>query len=519
MNIKTRLFQFVLWCLVVTIVSCTKQLNTNLTNPNGIGIDAIKGKDVFAQALVSSVTNKIGANISSASDNYDYVQNWMGYWARNSDWAASGTQAQVENFELPTSFSNGVWQSLYHNIYDYNYVIGNSTANSILPGASMVMRAMVFQDLVDQFGNIPYFQAGNPTITTPVYDSATTIYKDLILQIDSAILAIQSSQSTPDDASDEMFKGNKSLWLQFANTIKLRVLLRQVPNVYSANDPFITAEINKSISQGGFMGVGQDAVINPGFTDATTQQNPFWAVYGFQPGGSPGPPPVGTYYQNYNFFCANVNMLNFLVSTSDPRLSYFYGLNSATPAGYGGNVLGSSSTSASQTSPVGPGVLQAASMSALLFSASESLFMQAEAAQRGMIAGGNFTSLYKQAVEESFRYLGVPNFAAAADNFISGSASDLVNIGISSNSLQTILYQKWVAECEMDPFESYSDYRRTGYPVFAVISVSVPPGTPMPKRLLYPQSEYTQNPVNLQSNLGAASQPASDIYKKIFWGM
>ena len=79
----------------------------------------------------------------------------------------------------------------------------------------------------------------------------------------------------------------------------------------------------------------------------------FWAVYGFQPGGSPGPPQVGTYYQNYNFFCANVTVLDFLDSTSDPRLRYFFGVNST--GGYGGNVLGASNNPVGVTSPIGTG--------------------------------------------------------------------------------------------------------------------------------------------------------------------
>jgi Starch-binding associating with outer membrane len=514
MNIKNKLFPLVLLCGIVAVVSCKKQLDTNLSDPNGVGIVSITGKDVFPQALVATVSNKIGLS-TSGSDNTDYCQNWMGYWARNTDWASSGAQAQVENFQIPTSAANGPWQSLYHNIYDYNYVIGNSATNSILPGASRVMRAMVFQDLVDQFGNVPYFQAGNPTITTPKYDSAAVIYVDLINQLDTAITQINASQSTPDDASDVMFKASKTLWVQFANTIKLRILLRQVPN--TANQSYVSTQIGIIVQNGtGFLQPGQDALINPGFQDAQTKQSPFWAQYGFQPGGHPGPPQVGTYYQNYNFFCANVNMLNFLNSTADPRLSYFYGLNTSTPAGYGANVLGSSNTPVAQTSPIGPGILQNASMPALLFSASQSLFMQAEATQRGLLTG-SFAGLYKQAVEESFRYLGVPSYTSAADNFITGSTNTNVNIATSANPLQTILYQKWVAECELDPLESYSDYRRTGFPVFTTISTSVPAGTPMPVRLLYPQSEYTQNAVNLQANLGAATQPASDVYRNIFW--
>jgi hypothetical protein len=501
--IKNKLFQILFIFAALATVSCTKQLNTNLSNPNGVGINTISGKDVFAQALLSTVTNKIGANISTASDNYDYAQEWMGFWARNSGWAASGEPARIETYALINSDANGVWQSVYHNIYDYNFVIGNSSANSILPGAATVIRAMLFQDLVDQFGNIPFSQACQPLVSiTPAYDSATTIYKRLVAQVDSAITMINSSQSTADDASDIMFSGNKSKWLAFANTIKLRLLLRQVPNVYAPSSAYIAAELSNVASQGGFIGAGQDATINPGFVDVSNQQNPFWGVYGFQPNG-------GSAYQNNSFFCANAVMFDTLQATSDPRLGYFYGNVPGQPGVYLANPLGSTPNAAS---PIGPGVLQSPEMPALLLSASQSLFMQAEAAQRGMITG-NYTSLFQTAVEESFRYLAISNYKTVADNFITGSADPFVNINISSNPLATILGQKWVAECGLDGLEAYNDYRRTGYPViYGTFS-----GANIPQeRLLYPESEYTQNQINVNAQGQAAlGQAAATV--PIFW--
>ncbi|HLI93259.1 MAG TPA: SusD/RagB family nutrient-binding outer membrane lipoprotein, partial [Puia sp.] len=383
-----------------------------------------------------------------------------------------------------------------------NFVISNSSPHSILPGAARIMRAMLFQDLVDQFGNIPYTQAAQPALTiTPKYDSATAIYRDLVVQIDSGIAAIQASQSTVDDASDIMFKGSKSLWLAFANTIKLRILLRQVPN---GDQAYVGSEINTILQQGsGFLGAGQDALVQPGYTDATSQsQNPFWADYGFLPNGG-GPA------QNNNFFVANSFMVNFLNSTADPRLGYFYGKNSL--GGYGGNFFGSSLTVSGELSPIGPGILQSPSMPALLFSASQSFFMQAEAVQRGLMPG-NYQDLFKAGVEESFRYLGVPNAQAAADQFISSSASQFVNIAASTNPLETILYQKWVAECELDGLEAYCDYRRTGFPVINQVSAAAP-GQPMPQRILYPETEYTQNTVHVMTE----NQQPSDLYTKIFW--
>lgn len=481
---------------------CKELLNKNQSDPNGLGINELGGKDVFAQALNSTVTNKSGINISTATDNYDYATQWMGYLARTTSFAPSGAQEQMETFGLNNSFSDGNWASLYHNIYDYNFVIGNSAAHSILPGAARVMRTMLFQDLVDQFGNIPYSKAAQPTVTiTPTYDSAAVIYKDLVVQMDSAIAAIQASQSTTDDGSDILFKGSKPLWLAFANTIKLRILLRQVPN---GDQTYVASEIATMVQQGnGFLGAGQDALVQPGYSDATSQtQNPFWSAYGFLPGTT-------TSTQNNNFFVANTFMLNFLTSTADPRIGFFYAKNGN--GGYGGNPFGSGLNPAAQLSAIGPGILQSPGMPALLFSAAQSFFMQAEAVQRGLMTG-SYQTLFKEGVEESFRYLGVPNAAAAADAFIAGSSSPYVNIGTSANPLQTILYQKWVCECELDGLEAYCDYRRTGYPVISPVSAAAP-NSPMPKRLLYPQTEYTQN----TANVTAEAQQSTDLYTKIFW--
>ena len=490
----------------IAALSCTKKLNTNLVDPNGVGINELTGKDVFAQALAGTATDNIGFTINpppaAATQNYDFATQWMGYWARTTSFAASGVQTQYETFTLNNSFADGAWQSLYHNISDYNFVIAHSTASSILPGAARVMRSMMFQDLVDQFGNIPYTQACQPGVTIfPAYDSALSIYRDLIRQLDTAIVKLAASQSTPDDASDIMFKGSKSLWIAFANTIKLRILLRQVPN---GDQNYVATEIANITQQGGgFLPAGQDASVNPGYQDAQQKQNPFWTCYGFQPnGGAPA--------QNYDYYIANSVMVNFLDSTEDPRLGYFYAKD--PNGGYGGNFFGNSIAPVANLSSIGTGILQSPSMNALLFSAAQSFFMQSEVVQRGLMTG-DYHALFRQGVEESFRYLRVTDAIAAADSFVNNSTNGMVNIAFSANPLQTILYQKWVAECELDGFEAYSDYRRTGFPFIAVPSYAVP-GQPMPKRLLYPESEYTQNAVNVD----AQNQQQSDIYTKLFWG-
>jgi Starch-binding associating with outer membrane len=494
MSTQNKIFLLLFGFGSILMASCTKKLNTNNNDPNGTPSSQLTGKDFFAGALVEDVNNIEGVNLYNATDNYDYANEWMQYFARNNGWAASGSQEEVEDFQPNNSFGDGNWGSLYHNIYDFNFVMANSSTGSILPGASRVMRVMLFQDLVDQFGNIPYSQAEQPLVTlAPAYDSAAAIYQDLMLQLDTALTAIAASQSTADDASDVMFGGNKTLWEQFANTVKLRVLLRQVPN---GNQTYVATEIAKIVQQGsGFL--TQDALVQPGFSSLPTKQNPFWNDYG--PGS-----------QNYNSFCASQIMINFLDSINDPRVGYYYAPSGA--GSIGGETLGNNDfNQSSNTSVFGPSLLQSPSQAGVIMLAATSLFMQAEAVQRGLMSG-NAAALYKQGVEASFNFLGVTNAVGAADSYMAGSTNGMVNFASSTNPLQTILYQKWIAECALDGLEAYCDYRRTGYPFIAQPSQGAP-GLAVPQRLLYPETEYTQNSANVNSQ----NQAPADIYTPIFW--
>ena len=500
----------VLGGMVLLIASCTKKLDTNLSNPNSITTNAITGKDVFANALQNTVY-AINANAyiySSASVTpvqttvgiSTLTNEWMGIWARTTSYSASGTQYLLESFILNNGYGDNFWGSIYHNLSDYNFVASKSAEGSILPGASLVMKALLFQDLVDIFGNVPYSQALT-TNTTPAYDAATAIYASLPPLLDSAMGLINASQATGDDAADIMFKGNKASWLAFANTVKLRVLLRQIPNASSASA--LKSEMDRTTSYG-FMTPGVDATINPGYKDAINMQSPFWATFGFQVGGvNP--------YQPGTFFIANQTMIDYLTATSDPRLGAIYTV--APAGGYAGNYLGDADNAklVSHLSSIGSGILKSASMDGVIMTASEGLFLQAEAAQRGLITG-NYLDLFGQGVAESFRFLGV---SASAASYISGSTDDRVNPAVAADPIKTIIYQKWVANAEIDGLEIWSDYRRTGYPdrtnpsVNPAASVNV-----IPKRLLYPLSETAQN----TANYNAQHQQNSDIYTKIFWG-
>jgi len=490
--------------ILLSAGACTKKLDTNANNPNAVTTTVISGKDVFASALQNTVfavnvtPPPVTVGISTLTNE------WMGIWARTTSYSAAGTQYLVETFTLNNAYGDNFWGYMYHNMADYNFVASKSADGSILPGASLVMQCLIFQDLTDIFGDIPYSQALNTKYGKPVYDKAADIYASLPLRLDSAMALINASKATSDDAADVMFKGNKASWLAFANTVKLRILLRQIP--VAATAASLQAEMAKTASYG-FLTAGQNAVVNPGYKDATNQQSPFWSVFGYQVAS----PNV---YQNQTFYIANQTMVDYLNATSDPRLGYIYKV--ASGGGYAGNFLGDADHAkpVNQLATIGTGILKSPGMDAVVMTASEALFLQAEAAQRGLISG-DFKALYNQAVSESFTFLGVPNPATAASSYLAANAGD-PRIDINgADPIQAIVYGKWVANAEIDGLEIWSDYRKTGYPDRT--NPSINPGAQpnqIPVRLLYPQTEITQN----QGNYAAQNQQAGDVFnKKIFW--
>jgi hypothetical protein len=152
-------------------------------------------------------------------------------------------------------------------------------------------------------------------------------------------------------------------------------------------------------------------------------------------------------------------------------------------------------------------------MSAPIFTDFESLFLQAEAAERGFISGDP-KALYESAVTQSIIYMGGTEgtFAAAA-TYLAQAGKPLVNWDLASNKIQIIITQKWCALNGISALPIWTDYRRTGYPDFIHWSADPAKKNPTPPvRLLYPQTEISTN------NDNVVAQGNLDYFtSKLFW--
>jgi hypothetical protein len=489
----------IIWASVISVTmisvsSCSKRaFDINSPNPNQPSV--VSPDYVLSAALVSSANLVFGGNAN-------FANGWMGYWATYGEQSPA-----VLSYNITNDFYSGNWDDTYVTLENYKFIEDQSYTpeKAYFLAIAKVMKAFHFQRLVDLYNNVPYRDALIERNSFPKYDSAASIYPDLILQLDSAVDIIKNADLVTVEnpgANDVMYHGQMNEWVKFANTLKLKILMRQTQMAGGAAN--ITSNLS-GLGSGDFLGPEEDAAINPGYSNSSrAQQNPLWQNVGY---GTDGSPTGGNFYTRANSYAVNF----YKITNDTQRLKLFYAPNES--GAIRGRAFGSSDVGQGNSviSGIGSGVLLAPGMNAAILPAFESLFLQAEAAQRGFIPG-DAAVLFKAAVTESFHSLGLSDYQNAAQELYSQSDSR-VNIDISSNKINTIILQKWAALNASDPIESYSDWRRLGIP--SDLPVSVYPGTTathIPFRLLYPTSEFHYNAANVNGQ-GNINQFTS----KIFW--
>jgi hypothetical protein len=151
------------------------------------------------------------------------------------------------------------------------------------------------------------------------------------------------------------------------------------------------------------------------------------------------------------------------------------------------------------------GLLKSALQPLVFMGAYESLFLQAEAAQRGWIAG-SAKNFYEQGIQASFAYNEVPASAFTAYN-----AQTAVNFDQAANKISAIITQKWLSMNGTNGIEAWSDYRRLGLPAIPN-SLQAPSADARPLRLMYPESERQTN--NAEASKQGGDQVTID---KVWW--
>lgn len=494
--------------LLVLGSACKKDfLSVDEKNPNSASA-------VPANLILPAALKSVAAQVDQP-DNYSFIYLLYGQWCVMNGYVQPTTMTR---YDFLNSSFQGIWDNSYLILQNFDYVAKASTSpqQNYFRAISLIMEVYLYHNLVDAYGNIPYSQAlqGASQVLKPVYDPQQTVYEDLVSKIDTAINLIKTApvDVTPVAGADIIYNGDMGKWSRFGNTIKLRMLMNQAD--MTDRSAYITAALATTIDVG-FLGAGEGAMANPGYLQTAGKMNPFWENFYKQDNSQQA--------DGLAYYGAGQDMCTFLTANNDPRKLRFWLPITGSPTTIQGNHFGAQVLlSVPNTSHLGNGYLLAYNMSAPILTDFESLFLQAEAAQRGFLGAADPKALYESAVTQSILYVGqkssldassyVPLTSTDAATYLAQN-KDLVNFDASADKIKAIITQKWVALAGISAMPVWTDYRRTGFPDFIHFSDDPLRKSDTPLiRLLYPQTEISTNNDNVVLQ-GTINQLTS----KIFW--
>jgi hypothetical protein len=498
---------FILLTVLLVLGSACKKdfLTVNEKNPNSASA-------VPASFILPAALNATSA-FMNAPGTYAFVYEWYGCMSISGGYSQD---LNMTGYNMINSSFQGIWSNSYISLQNFDYIEKNSTTASLrsFRAIAKIMKAFVYHNLVDVYGNIPYTEAlkTDQGILKPKYDDQQTIYESLVVQLDTAmnLIANTSADAQAVGANDIIFHGDMTKWAKFANTIKLKLLMQQ--SGITGRSAYITSAL-ATTSSVGYLGAGEGAWLNPGYLQSSGKMAPFWERFYKQDNSQQA--------DGLGYLVAGQDACDFLNANNDPRKLRFFQPYSGT--NIQGNYFGALVLqTVPNTSKLGFGMLQKFNQNSPMLTDIESLFLQAEAAQKGFISG-SAKAFYEAAVTASILYEGqkssldpstyTPLSAADASTYLAQATKPLVNFDASGNKLQTIFTQKWCALNGLSPMPIWTDIRRSGYPDFLNWSADPNKKNPTPPvRMLYPQSEIGTN------NDNVLLQGTIDLFTtKIFW--
>ncbi|TKB96690.1 SusD/RagB family nutrient-binding outer membrane lipoprotein [Pedobacter cryophilus] len=469
--------------LIATLgfASCNKDLSEINTNPNS-PIDA------QPSLLFRKVLFDYGEQMSF--EGFD-AGNLLGQYFTMIDFNNFDRHALAEPL-----YAGNPWPILFRNLRDNEIILQKANENNIFlvyKGPALVMKAYMTAALTDLYGDVPYSEAlqGKFEIFSPKYDKQEDIYNGpngILKNLENAITAMESYNGAAKLDGDIVYSGNLQNWIRFANSLRIKYLMRISDKVN------VAAQLQSIYTNGKYIGANSQNAV---FKFSASPPNNF-RITTARAG-------------DYNLYIMSKTAEEIFKNYNDPRISLFYRPTATNSVNFTGLQNGPDAAS----SPV---TLANYSLTGRIFredgvnlkynysTAWETNFFLAEAAQKGLITA-SAKALYDLGVTQGFEYW---NVTMPTSYLTVGTA---VFNPASADAIKQIITQKWIPNT-INGYEGWIEYRRTGFPVLKPVLASRNNGI-YPVRMPYPQEESTLNVDNYKTAATATNN--NSINAKVWW--
>lgn len=384
---------------------------------------------------------------------------------------------------------------------------------------ALILQVQAMSRVTDYYGPIPYTKEGTAGATTP-YDSQQTVYNTFFLQLDTAITNLDAYVKAnpgvkPFAKFDMVYAGNYNQWIKYANSLRLRLAM----HIVNIDPTTAKTQALKAINDpGGLILANSD---NAAINGILSYHNPIWWI--------------GT---SWTDLAVGASLTSYLNGYKDGRESAMISPASA-PASIAGQYVGIRAGTPVGGKPMYNGYSQpnydviSEFSPMMLINAAEVWFLKSEAALRNW-TGESAQTDYETGISVSFSQWNAPLGGYLTDKTstqadytdpltpTAGTANASIKAvssitiawdpaGSNEQNLERIITQKWIANFPSGGWESWTEYRRTGYPRLFPVVVNNSGGTINTnlqiRRLAYPSSEYTSNKANVTAAVSLLGGP------------
>lgn len=428
--------------------------------------------------------------------------------------------------------SGGMYENYYLHIFNNTRRNITNLEKQSKPGLAATMRivqAVGTMQATDAYGPLAYSSIINAeSETTYRFDSQQKLYEQMLDDLDKAIVdlkAMSDEEKVSLATYDTWGGGDPAIWVQIANTMKLRIALRLSKRESEmAADGYDLKAIATAAADNTLAVSGKDIVIKD-------QSNELKRMFEWQDCGM------------------NANLVTLMVGMNDPRLPLYMTKNADEIKNEKGEVTPKNSVYcgiryASGMAQKGSDGSYGYKMSQWvgsyntplpIFKAAEAYFLLAEAKLRWNIGGTSVKDLYEQGIRLSIKnelaykgsFAGIENISDAdIDAYINGTTgqADYVDPGDSEHSCKAVntLGVKWddaaskedqLARIQTQKYialfplsnEGWAEQRRTGYPKFFVALVNKSNGAVDTqegvRRVIYSSNAYDTNAEGIKGGI------------------
>lgn len=431
-------------------------------------------------------------------------------------------------------------------------LLKGTTTQVNLQSITRIWKAEVFMNIVDTYGNVPYFKTGLAAIDGesaffPSYDDDAAIYDDLYLEIKDAVSKLDPAG---DYVAADLFYGSKSYvpvnnaatqvaqWKKLGNSLLLRLGMRYT----KLNSTKAASIVTEAFNGGVFTSNADNALVVYDGTLFTNNSN------------------GDLINNNPRYYYAAEPFVNQLKSTSDPRSKYIVAsfadpsaplgdpnpnTNFATQFGVPIGIISDNLTVANGYRGSRGGGLNYSQMNVNVAASlmtptfymtyAQASLLLADAAKRGWIPGGDVAAkqYYEAGIKADMDAYAliitrtnkptnplVPILAPVSVTDYNTYIAQPAVLYNSATALTQINTQYWIASI-LNSAEGWANYRRTGVPVLARNTFNdkllANGGNGYVHRFSYPDAELPKNKANYQAAVANLVGSVDDLVNRVFW--